>query len=112
MKKDPIDAADLLGGPEANALGGIFGAALGESAAETQARVEEAKKTATDLTGLVRKKAKEADEAVAEDKGKDEDKKPELAAPATNGKRKAEDEAPEAAESPKKAKVEDEPEES
>ncbi|OAQ65793.1 histone H1-binding protein [Pochonia chlamydosporia 170] len=112
LKKDPIDAADLLGGPEANALGGIFGAALGESAAETQARVEEAKKTATDLTGLVRKKAKEADEAVAEDKGKDEDKKPELAVPATNGKRKAEDEAPEAAESPKKAKVEDEPEES
>ncbi|KAG8406886.1 hypothetical protein J3459_006636 [Metarhizium acridum] len=98
LKKDPIDASDLLGGPQANALGGLFGAALGESAAETQARVEEAKKTATDLTGLVRKK-----------KAKEEEK-PEPAAPATNGKRKAEDEVPEAAESPKRAKVEDEPE--
>lgn len=98
MKKDPIDASDLLGGPQANALGGLFGAALGESAAETQARVEEAKKTATDLTGLVRKK-----------KAKEEEK-PEPAAPATNGKRKAGDEVPEAAESPKRAKVEDEPE--
>lgn len=105
LKKDPIDAADLLGGPEANALGGIFGAALGESTAETQARVEEAKKTATDLTGLVRKKKAPSEDA---------ENKPELApAPATNGKRKAEDDAPEAAESPKKAKVEDatEPEE-
>ncbi|KID83432.1 histone H1-binding protein [Metarhizium guizhouense ARSEF 977] len=99
LKKDPIDASDLLGGPQANALGGLFGAALGESAAETQARVEEAKKTATDLTGLVRKK-----------KAKEEEK-PEPAAPATNGKRKAGDEVPEAAESPKRAKVEDEPEE-
>ncbi|KAF5128283.1 NASP-related protein sim3 [Metarhizium anisopliae] len=99
LKKDPIDASDLLGGPQANALGGLFGAALGESAAETQARVEEAKKTATDLTGLVRKK-----------KAKEEEK-PEPAAPATNGKRKAGDEVPEAAESPKRAKMEDEPEE-
>ncbi|KID97240.1 histone H1-binding protein, partial [Metarhizium majus ARSEF 297] len=98
LKKDPIDASDLLGGPQANALGGLFGAALGESAAETQARVEEAKKTAADLTGLVRKK-----------KAKEEEK-PEPAAPATNGKRKAGDEVPEAAESPKRAKVEDEPE--
>ncbi|KAK8920247.1 NASP-related protein sim3 [Metarhizium anisopliae] len=99
LKKDPIDASDLLGGPQANALGGLFGAALGESAADTQARVEEAKKTATDLTGLVRKK-----------KAKEEEK-PEPAAPATNGKRKAGDEVPEAAESPKRAKMEDEPEE-
>ncbi|KID66948.1 NASP-related protein sim3 [Metarhizium brunneum] len=99
LKKDPIDASDLLGGPQANALGGLFGAALGESATETQARVEEAKKTATDLTGLVRKK-----------KAKEEEK-PEPAAPATNGKRKAGDEVPEAAESPKRAKMEDEPEE-
>ena len=82
LRKDPVDAQELLGGPEANALGGIFGATLGESAAETQARVQEATKTATDLTGLVRKKK---------------------AAPET-GKRKAEDEG---GESVKKAKVEE-----
>jgi HAT1-interacting factor 1 len=39
-------------------VGGILGAALGESSTETEARIEEAKKTATDLTGLVRKKDK------------------------------------------------------
>lgn len=99
MKKDPFDAAALLGG-EGNPLGGILGAALGESAAETQARVEEAAKTATDLTGLVRKK-----------KAKDENSASASPAPVvsagTNGKRKAEDDAPDAAESPKKAKVEE-----
>ncbi|OHE99126.1 histone H1-binding protein [Colletotrichum orchidophilum] len=56
LRKPPIDVNAALGG---DGLGGILGAALGESAAQTQARVEEAKKTATDLTGLVRKKAKE-----------------------------------------------------
>ncbi|KHN96145.1 histone H1-binding protein [Metarhizium album ARSEF 1941] len=100
LKKDPIDASDLLGGPQANALGGLFGAALGETAAETRARVEEAKKTAIDLTGLVRKKKVK----------QGEEPEPEPAAPATNGKRKAE-EASETAESPKKAKVENEPDE-
>lgn len=89
LRKSPVDAQELLGGPEANALGGIFGAILGESTAETAARVEEAKKTATDLTGMVRKKAK-----------------PEAAAESTNGKRKAEEPAATGAESPKKAKVE------
>lgn len=63
---------------------------MGESPAEAAARIEEAKKTATDLTGLIRKKAK-----------------PEVLAPAstngTNGKRKAEDEAEET--DSKKAKV-------
>lgn len=61
-----------LGG---ESLGGILGSLMGEPAAETEARIEEAKKTATDLTGLVRKKGKPA------------------AAPAeaSNGKRKAED---------------------
>ncbi|TWU71699.1 hypothetical protein ED733_002856 [Metarhizium rileyi] len=103
LKKDPIDASDLLGGPQANALGGLFGAALGESATETQARVEEAKKTATDLTGLVRKK--KAAEEGEEDKVDQSD----ATAPATNGKRKAEDDAPEAAESPKRAKTESQP---
>ncbi|RBQ66544.1 hypothetical protein FVER14953_21314 [Fusarium verticillioides] len=96
LRNDPIDAKDILGA-DAGPIGGILGAALGESAAETKARVDEAKKTATDLSGLVRKKNK--DEPAAEE--------PEAArAPEaeTNGKRKAE----EPAEDPetKKAKVE------
>ncbi|POR38107.1 NASP-like protein sim3 [Tolypocladium paradoxum] len=103
LRKDPIDASDLLGGgPEANPLGGILGAALGESAAETQARVEEAAKNANDLTGLVRKKKA---------KGAADSPAPAPAPAATNGKRKAEhDAAPDAAESPKKAKVDDDAE--
>ncbi|KAI9167284.1 NASP-related protein sim3 [Paramyrothecium foliicola] len=91
LRKDPIDAKELLGG-DANPIGGILGAALGESAAETQARVDEAKKNATDLTGLVRKK-KPSGEGAAEVPALD------------SGKRKAGDEA--GGESPKKAKVED-----
>lgn len=47
-------------------MGGILGAALGESSTETEARIEEAKKTATDLTGLVRKKDKRKAEDGAE----------------------------------------------
>ncbi|KAF3760492.1 hypothetical protein M406DRAFT_219096, partial [Cryphonectria parasitica EP155] len=55
LRGPPIDVQSALGlGP----VGGILGAALGESAVETEARIEEAKKTATDLTGLVRKKGK------------------------------------------------------
>lgn len=75
-----------------NPLSGILGASFGESAAEAQARVEEAKKGAKDLSGLVRKKEKkpEATEAVAE----------------TNGKRKANDPA-DGSEDAKKAKVEE-----
>lgn len=73
-------------------MGGILGAALGESAVETEARIEEAKKTATDLTGLVRKKGKSA-----------------AAAPATEsngaGKRKAEEQ--EEGEATKKARTDD-----
>lgn len=78
-------------------LGGILGAAIGESAAQTQARVEEAKKTATDLTGLVRKKVKE-------------EPKPEETqangAESNGTKRKAEEPA-EADDSSKKTKVEE-----
>lgn len=37
-------------------MSGILASALGESPAEMQARVEEAKKNANDLTNLVRKK--------------------------------------------------------
>ncbi|UPL00577.1 hypothetical protein LCI18_011511 [Fusarium solani-melongenae] len=97
LRNDPIDAAGLLGA-DATPLGGILGAALGESAAETKARVEEAKKTATDLSGLVRKKNKEAPApAVAP--------APAAAPEAeSNGKRKAEEPAEES--EAKKAKVE------
>jgi HAT1-interacting factor 1 len=70
-------------------MGGVLGTALGESPADAAARVEEAKKTATDLTGLVRKKVKS--EAT-----------PEPAA-STNGKRKADDDTENS--DAKKAKV-------
>lgn len=57
LKNGPIDTKRLLGADNVNPLGGLLGAAqVGESTAETRARVEEAKKTATDLTGLTRKK--------------------------------------------------------
>lgn len=78
LKKDPLSASDLLG-DGANALGGILGAAVGESAADVQARVEEATKNAVDLTSLVRKK-----------KAKDED-----AGSVNGGKRKADEQATE-----------------
>lgn len=98
LKADPVDAKGLLGG-DANPLGGILGAKLGETEAETKARVEEAKKTATDLTGLVRKKkAAPAEESVTSEA---------VVAPATsNGKRKAEDDEPED-NAAKKAKTEE-----
>ncbi|KAL6921834.1 hypothetical protein ACHAPO_010058 [Fusarium lateritium] len=94
LRNDPVDTKDILGADAS--IGGILGAAIGESAAETKARVEEAKKTATDLSGLVRKKNKE--EATTE-------AAPELAPEAdANGKRKAEDPAEDA--EAKKTKVE------
>lgn len=81
-------------------MGGILGAALGESAVETEARIEEAKKTATDLTGLVRKKGKAAaSPAVAV----------EASASEPNGnKRKAEEQEDEGGEATKKARTEGE----
>lgn len=100
LRAPPVDINAALNGPAGapdsiNPMGGILGATLGESPAEAQARIEEAKKGATDLTGLVRRKAK-APEAANGSSG------------VTNGKRKAEDaEEPET----KKAKVEDDPEE-
>lgn len=90
LRKPPIDVNAAVYGAAANAMGGLFGAATGS--AEAEARIEEAKKTATDLTGLVRKK-----------KAKDAE------GPETNGhgKRKAEDPADAAVETEsKKAKVE------
>lgn len=67
-----------LGG---EAIGGLLGGLIGQPAEKAEARIEEAKKTATDLTGLVRKKTKPAPAAAA----------PEAAAEPSNGKRKAED---------------------
>ncbi|KAM0808658.1 putative Tetratricopeptide SHNi-TPR domain-containing protein [Seiridium cardinale] len=91
LKKPPVDVEGVLGAE--NPMSGILGAALGESPAEAQARIAEAKKGANDLSGFVRKK----------------EKKPDAAAPApepeTNGKRKAEEPA-DSSEEAKKAKVE------
>lgn len=90
LKKDPLSANDLLS-EGVNPLGGLLGAALGGSAAEVQARVEEATKNAVDLSGLVRKKKPKDDEA---------------ATPANGSKRKADEESTEL--ESKKAKVVDE----
>ncbi|KAL7786257.1 hypothetical protein V8C37DRAFT_412618 [Trichoderma ceciliae] len=90
LRKDPLSADDLLGGG-ANPLGGILGAAFGESAAEVQARVEEASKNAVDLTNLVRKKKAKDDDADAVN---------------GNGKRKADEESGEL--ETKRTKVEEE----
>lgn len=75
---------------------GILGAVIGETAAETKARVEEATKTANDLTGLVRKKkAKDTPAAdVAPAATETEAAATTETKADTNGKRKAEDEAP------------------
>lgn len=90
-----MDVDAILG--KDNPLGGILGAALGESAAQVEARIEAAKKTATDLTGLVRKKAVPK-EAEAESGGK---------AAETNGsnKRKLEEDD-EPADEAKKVRIE------
>ncbi|KAL7622728.1 hypothetical protein AAE478_006406 [Parahypoxylon ruwenzoriense] len=92
LQKPPMDVNSVLAAEDA--VLGVLGATLGESTADKEARLEDAKKNATDLSGLVRKKAKESEE------------KPEAKEP--NGKRKAEDAASEYEET-KKAKVEDEP---
>lgn len=92
LRNDPIDTKKLLGGDE-NPVAGLFGAAMaGETAAQAQARANEASKNATDLSSLVRKKPQEkapSPSNVSE----------------TSNKRKAEDDAEEE-ESAKKAKVE------
>ncbi|KAG6179105.1 hypothetical protein E4U27_003384 [Claviceps purpurea] len=101
LRQDPVNADDLLGS-ESLPLGSILGGTLGESAADTQARVEEAKKTATDLTGLVRKKKPAATEEPSESAAAATD-----ASTSTSGKRKAEEDASVTAESPKKSKVDE-----
>ncbi|KAK8056625.1 hypothetical protein PG993_001852 [Apiospora rasikravindrae] len=75
--KNPVDVEGALGAE--NPMTGLLGAALGESKAETEARIQEAKKNANDLSGLVRKKEKKAEDDVE--------------AAESNGKRKAEEPA-------------------
>lgn len=84
--KSPVDVKGALGAD--NPMMGILGATLGESKAEADARIQEAKKTATDLSGLVRKKEKKTEEEPASE---------------TGGKRKADGPA-DGAEEAKKAK--------
>lgn len=92
LRGPPIDMKAALG---VDPMGGILGAALGESNAEAEARIKEAKKTATDLSGLVRKKEKKPAAAAAAGSSS-----------APDGKRKAEEGAE--AEGNKKARTEDE----
>jgi hypothetical protein len=96
LQRPPVDVKDVLYGPSSggNPMGGILGTTLGESPADAAARIEEAKKTATDLTGLVRRKAK-AEASTPEQSTTN----------GMNGKRKAEDDAEDS--DAKKAKVED-----
>lgn len=82
LRKPPIDVNAAIAGAGGNAMGGILGAALGESAAQTEARVAEAKKGATDLSGLVRKKNRDAPAPAAA-----------VAETNSNGKRPAEEPA-------------------
>ncbi|KAI1350283.1 hypothetical protein F5Y01DRAFT_305391 [Xylaria sp. FL0043] len=89
LRKPPVDMNAALG--QENPLTGLLGQAFGESSSEQAARVEEAKKNAKDLSGLVRKKAKEEPKPEPEE---------------SNGKRKAEDPA-DGEEDSKKAKVEE-----
>ncbi|KAB5525773.1 histone H1-binding protein [Coniochaeta sp. 2T2.1] len=92
LRKPPVDVQSEIKtqmfGAAANAFGGLLGAGSSSST------IEEAKKTAKDLTGLVRKKAKDEPMPAAETNG--------------HGKRKAEESADASAEGEsKKAKVED-----
>ncbi|KAI1088687.1 hypothetical protein F5B19DRAFT_411564 [Rostrohypoxylon terebratum] len=88
LRKPPMDVNSVLASDDT--MLGVLGAALGESNEKKEARIEEAKKNAKDVSGLVRKKTKE--EPKQEING--------------NGKRKAEDDAP-GDEEAKKAKVEE-----
>ncbi|RFU36161.1 hypothetical protein B7463_g193, partial [Scytalidium lignicola] len=95
LKASPVNLnlkEELYGGGTSE---GVLGATTGESPAAAKARIEEAKKTATDLTGLVRrKKNPKASEAST----------PEPSNEGGNIKRKAEDEG-EDSDHAKKAKV-------
>ncbi|KAI0847477.1 hypothetical protein F5Y00DRAFT_119443 [Daldinia vernicosa] len=92
LRKPPMDVNSVLASDDT--MLGVLGTALGESTTNKEARLEEAKKAAKDVSGLVRKKAKDGSKPETEQ------------AKATNGKRKAEDTAP-GEEETKKTKVEE-----
>ncbi|KAF3058360.1 NASP-related protein sim3 [Daldinia childiae] len=92
LRKPPMDVNSVLASDDT--MLGVLGTALGESTANKEARLEEAKKGAKDVSGLVRKKAKDDTKSETEQ------------AKGTNGKRKAEDTAP-GEEETKKTKVEE-----
>ncbi|OAA59073.1 histone h1-binding protein [Niveomyces insectorum RCEF 264] len=60
LRKPPIDLNAAVNGPAGAGLGGLLGALSGAAGGRDAANVEEAKRVATDLTGLVRKRAKDA----------------------------------------------------
>lgn len=95
LRGPPIDVQAALGG---DPMGGILGAAMGESAVQAEARIEEAKKTATDLTGLVRKKGKAAVAPAPADEP----------SPSNGNKRKAEDDMAMEDDASKKPRTEEE----
>ncbi|KAL2758097.1 hypothetical protein ACRALDRAFT_1080073 [Sodiomyces alcalophilus JCM 7366] len=96
MRKPAIDFKSVLGSAAGDALHGIFGSALGETPAQMNARVEDAKKKATDLTGLVRKKKKEdeAQSSATQANGRE-----------SNGSKRKAEEPAETEDTSKKAKV-------
>ncbi|KAI0387003.1 hypothetical protein F5Y04DRAFT_242793 [Hypomontagnella monticulosa] len=96
LRKAPMDVNSVLAAEDT--MLGVLGAALGESAEDKGARIEEAKKNAKDVSGLVRKKAKDEPKSEPEQAPKETN---------GNGKRKAEEDAPGADEVAKKAKVEE-----
>ncbi|TAQ89395.1 hypothetical protein B7494_g2288 [Chlorociboria aeruginascens] len=100
LKGPPIDVKSALYGPSSGdtPMGGILASTIGESPADAAARIEEATKNATDLSGLVRRK-----KAI---KSAEQDASPLVTTNGTNGKRKAEDD-PEESDGAKKTKVED-----
>ena len=65
LRKPPIDLNAAVNDPAGAGLGGLLGALSGGATGGSSADVAEAKKGATDLTGLVRKKAKDAAPASA-----------------------------------------------
>ena len=102
LRAPPVDVNQAVYGAggandSSNPIGGLLGSILGESPAESKARIEEASKNANDITKLVRRK---------KDKSNEEEMK--TLEMNGNGKRKADDEVE--GES-KRAKVIDVPDE-
>ncbi|CAK7209570.1 hypothetical protein SBRCBS47491_000488 [Sporothrix bragantina] len=100
LRKPPIDLNAAVNGPAGAGLGGLLGALSGGAAGSFGSGVQEAKKAATDLSGLVRKKAKDVSTAATAPAAEE--------ASATNGsstKRKAEEPADGSDDEAKKART-------